>query len=128
MQERTKGVGLVEAVEDLKRRTLASLSSEMARLVYLSSTRDYVTGRYYHDGLAFRFTGELAEIAVAFCHQEVFERIGTASLADLVREIEAFIRSTNAEPHKVLDAWKKLQPYRVLIPQDCDSLTSEFFF
>ena len=81
-----------------------------------------------NDGLAFSFTRELTELALALCHQEVFERIGTASLADLVREIEAFIRSTNAEPHKVLDAWKKLQPYRVLIPQDCDSLTSEFFF
>jgi hypothetical protein len=128
MQERAKGVGLVEAVSDLKRRTLASLSSEMAKLVYLSSTRDYLTGRYYHDGLAFRFTGELAEIAVGFCHHELFERIVTSSLGDLVRELEVFIRSQNAKPPEVLDTWKKLQPYRMLVPQDSDSVSKEFFF
>ena len=128
MQERAKGVSLVEAVEDLKRRTLASLSSEMAKLVYLSSTRDYLTGRYYHDGLAFRFTGELAELAVGFCHHELFERMVTSPLGDLVRELEVFIRSQHAKPPEVLDTWRKLQPYRMLVPQDSDSISKEFFF
>jgi len=40
MQETTKGVSLVQAVEDLKTRSLAFFSTEMAKLVYLSSTRD----------------------------------------------------------------------------------------
>ena len=128
MQETAKQISLVEAVEDLKRRTLASVSGEMAKLVYLSSTRDYVTGHYYHDGLAFRFTRELAEVAVGFCHHELFERIVDSPLSDLVRELDAFIRSQHAKPHEVLDTWKRLQPYRMLVPQDSNLISKEFFF
>jgi len=128
MLTRPKGASLVEAVEDLKRRTLASFSSEMAKLVYLSSTRDYLTGRYYHDGLAFRFNGGLAEVAVGFCHHELFERMVASPLGDLVRELEVFIRSQHANPREVLDTWKTLQPFRMLVPQSSNSISKEFFF
>jgi len=128
MKQRANEVSLVDAVEDLKRRTLASLSNDMARLVYLSSTRDYLTGRYYHDGLAFRFTGQLAEVAVGFCHHELFEKIVSSQLGVLVRELEVFIRSQQARPREVLGAWKKLQPYRMLVPQGSDWVSKEFFF
>ena len=128
MEQRAKEISLVEAVEDLKSRTLASFSTEMAKLVYLSSTRDYLTGRYYHDGLAFRFTGGLAEVAVGFCHHELFERMVASPLGDLVRELEVFIRSQHAMPSEVLDAWKKLQPYRMLVPQSSNPIPRELFF
>ena len=128
MQESVRRVSLVQAVEDLKNRTLASFSSEMARLVYLSSTRDYLTGRYYHDGLAFRFQEQLAETALGFCHHELFERIINSPLSELVRELDVFFRSQQAKPREVLETWKKLQPYRMLVPQDSDSISKEFFF
>ena len=128
MRETAKSVSLVKAVEDLKRRTLTSLSTEMAKLVYLSSTRDYLTGRYYHDGLAFRFNDGLADVAVGFCHHELFEKITAAPLSDLVRELEVFIRSQQAKPCEVLDTWKKLQPYRMLVPQSSNSISRKFFF
>ena len=100
----------------------------MARLVYLSSTRDYLTGRYYHAGLAFRFQDKLAEMALGFCHHELFERMITSPLSELVRELEVFFRSQHAKPRHVLDTWKKLEPYRMLVPQHCDSISKEFFF
>jgi len=128
MGQARRSVGLMEAVEDLERRTLSSFSNDMAKLVYLSSTRDYLTGRYYHDGLAFRFTEAIAEIAVGFCHQVVFERMLAAPLGELVRELEVFIRSQVAKPREVLDAWKELQPFRMLVPQSGSPVSKEFFF
>ena len=128
MQERAKRLNLVEAVEDLKRRSLAPISGELTRLVYLASTRDYVTGRYYHDGLALRFTRELAEIAVGYCHRELFERVAGLPLCDVVGELDSFIQSQHTNPPEVLDTWKRLQPYRMLVPQDIDSVSREFFF
>lgn len=123
-----KNISLVNAVEDLKTRTLASLSTELAKLVYLSSTRDYLTGRYYHDGLAFRFDNRLAEVAVGFCHHELFEKIAVTPLGDLVQELEAFFHSQQATPREVLDTWTRLQPYRMLIPQSSNPVSRELFF
>ena len=128
MQEIDVGMNLADVVEDLKERTLAALPCEVSKLVYLASTRDYVTGRYYHDGLAFRFNGQLAERALAVCHREVFEQISAASLQKIIVEIEIFIHTTRTEPYKVLDTWKNLQPYRVVIPEPCDALEREYFF
>ena len=116
------------AVKDLNERTLAFVSGQIARLLYLASTRDYNAGRYYHDGLAFRFTNEAAEVALESAHREVFEGLVFSPLEVVVQELEGFINSTHAEPKKVLETWKKLQPYRVVIPQDCDPVASELFF
>src|SRR5436190_1559634 len=54
-----------DALRDLRNRTLAKLDGDLARLVYLASTRDYNTGRYAHDGLSFRFSESVAETAGA---------------------------------------------------------------
>ena len=115
------------AVNDLKERTLAFVPGQIARLLYLSSTRDYSTGRYYHDGLAFKFTNEAAEMALESAHREAFEGLVFSPLEVVVQELVGFINSTHAEPKKVLETWKKLQPYRVVIPQDCDPVASELF-
>jgi hypothetical protein len=124
----TRDISLADAIEDLRRRTLSSLSNDLARLVYISSTRDYLTGRYNHEGLSYRFTGTLAEIAIGFCHHELFEKMATASLSELVGELEAFMESQDAMPHEALNAWKSLEPYRMLVPQSGDSVARELFF
>lgn len=121
-------VDVAEARDDLVGRTLAALPSELAKLIYLASTRDYSTGRYYHDGLAFRFTAEVAEAALSASHREVFKRLVFLPLGSLMVELKTFFRSTRADPDEVLKVWKKIQPYRVVIPQDCDPVWSEFFF
>lgn len=116
------------AAGDLKNRTLAGLAGEFARLVYLASTRNYNTGEYYHQGLAFQFTEEVAGAALAACHQESFRRLVFSPVEDLVKELETYVSSTGARASQVLDAWKTLEPYRVTIPLGCDSLSAEFFF
>ena len=64
MSNQVKRVSVEEAIEDLQNHTLEGISGSIARLVYLASTRDYNSGRYYHDGLAFRFTEEVAQTAL----------------------------------------------------------------
>lgn len=117
-----------EAIEDVRCRTLAGIRGDIAKLIYLASTRDYNTGRYYHDGLAFRFTSEASERALEFSHREIFERLVFSPLEALSEEVETFIRGTHEAPEKVLETWKKLEPYRVTIPQDSDPTYAELFF
>lgn len=115
------------AIQDLHDRTLANLPEVLTRLIYLSSTRDYNTGEYQHAGLADRYGPDTAQKALARSHQAAFENLLYTDLADLVRQLAAYIESIGAERDQVLDAWRGLQAYRVLIPNACDDLSAELF-
>lgn len=115
------------AIQDLENRTLAELRGGLTKLVYLSSTRDYNTGEYQHAGLADRFGSESAGRALARCHEAAFRELLYTSLADLVNQLALYIESTGAARETVLDAWRRLQAYRVLIPSQCDDLSARFF-
>src|ERR1700722_18840669 len=111
--------------EDLRRRTLGGIPRALDRLIYLASLRDYNTGLYYHDGLAERFSQEAACEAMADCHREAFRELLGSSLEDLVAQMEAYVRATGTAPFDFVTAWKKLEPYRVAVPVQTDSLSSE---
>ena len=115
------------AVRDLEERTLPALRGELTRLVYLASTRDYNTGRYQHDGLAHRFTPDAAQTALRRCHEATFRTLVFSSLRDVVRELDVYAQAAPEGPDQVLDAWRRLEAYRVLIPAGCDSLAGQLF-
>jgi hypothetical protein len=118
---------LEAAVRDLETRTLANLRGELTRLVYLSSTRDYNTGEYQHDGLAHQFGAPAAQRALAQCHQAAFHDLLYSSLPALVAQLATYVESTGAEREKVLQSWRQLQAFRVLVPGTCDDLSADFF-
>lgn len=115
------------AVRDLENRTLAHLQGQLTRLVYLSSTRDYNTGEYQHEGLAQRYGVQASQRALAHCHEAAFQDLLDISLSDLVGQLAAYIDSTGADKDRVLNSWRNLQAYRVLIPGSCDALKADFF-
>lgn len=115
-----------EAVDDLKKRSLAVLRGDIAQLVYVAGTRDYNTGQYYHDGLAACFTPEIASKALAQCHQECFRRVVEASMRELVTQLDEYIKSNRA-PVGFISIWLSLEPYRVLTPLACDPFSAKLF-
>src|SRR6202030_4494432 len=60
------------AKKDLDVRTLVPMGYDFARIVYLSSLRDFSTGDYHHDGLARSFSASAARAALVAAHQEAF--------------------------------------------------------
>jgi hypothetical protein len=119
---------LAEAVQNLQRHSLAQLPGSVSKLIFLASTRDYNTGRYYHDGLASQFSEKIAAQALAACHQDVFSELVYSPLDNLVRELDAYFASLPAKRKELLAAWKKLEPYRVIVPAAADSLSSQLFY
>jgi hypothetical protein len=105
-----------EAYADLQRRTLSKIHGNFARLIYLASTRDYNSARYYHSGLAEQFSAQVAEKALELAHREVFRKLSTAALAVLAEELELYMRSTRENPADFFKAWQAVEPFRVVVP------------
>jgi hypothetical protein len=119
---------VLQAADDLRRRSLASYPRPLDRLIYLASMRDYNTGLYYHDGLASRYSAEVACEAMADCHREAFRQLVGNSLEELVQQLEAYMASTHTSPADFVTAWKGLEPYRVAIPVESDPLAAQLLF
>jgi len=124
----TRRIDVAQAASDLRTRTLADIPRSLDRLIYLASMRDYNTGLYYHDGLASRFTQEVACEALADCHREAFTQLVGCSLRELVSQMEGYIDSTHTSPRDFVAAWKQLEPYRVAVPVETDPLTAQLLF
>jgi len=115
-------------IREIERELLQVIHEDIARLIFLASTRDYHDGRYRHDSLAFQFSEDLADQGLAAYHREVFERVALSPLADLVRQLESYLRSLLLPLTEVLQLWCKHAPYRVLPPGDCEPWLAELFF
>jgi hypothetical protein len=114
------------ALRDLEERTLANIPGEMARLVYLASTRDYNTGQYQHEGLARMYSVDAAQQALRRCHENTFRALAFAGLEELAAEIDGYARSSGS-PEQVIDAWRRLEAYRVLVPAGSEALAGQLF-
>jgi hypothetical protein len=128
MNNQPKRIDVQDAADDLRRRTLASMGGALNRLIYLASTRDYNNGVYYHDGLAARYTEQVACEALADCHREAFRELVASPLEGLVNQLESYVVATHTEPRDFFSAWKKLEPYRVAVPVNTDQLSADFLF
>jgi hypothetical protein len=115
------------AKQDLKTRTLAQMSNDFARLLYLSSLRDFSTGEYHHHGLATAFSESAASAALTACHQELFYSLVLSPLESFVSQIDGFIQSTHKDYGNVLSASEKLQVYNTAVPSDCHEMAADLF-
>ena len=93
MNASVKLVPVQAAYDDLLQRSLSKLSCDLARLVYLASTRDYNSGTYHHDGLAARFRADAASKALEIAHRQIFYQLSAYSLEELVAELELYLNS-----------------------------------
>src|SRR5713226_6569959 len=105
MQRSLRCADVEAACQDLNMRTLAHIDGDFARLVYLASTRDYNTGEYYHDGLAWQFSEKIAQDALASCHWMVFRRLVLCSVSELVGQLEAYASSIHLSCSDFVRTW-----------------------
>jgi hypothetical protein len=128
MDGKAKRADVIAASEDLRSRTLVQTSGPLDRMIYLASMRDYNTGLYVHQGLAARFSAEVACEALAGCHQECFRELISLGLKDLTEQLNVYMQSTGTGADDFLRTWRELEPYRVAVPVGTDSLVAQFLF
>jgi hypothetical protein len=117
-----------QLIEEIRERSLLPLGCDMARLICLSSTRDYNTGRYQHEGWLWRNTEADSNVALKTLHKEVFENLLASTLENFVREMVSFLDMTQADRQTAIRIWQDLEPYRTTVPEGCGELSRELFF
>lgn len=127
MEYQPKRMDIEAAKEDLKIRTLGQIGNDFAKLLYLSSLRDFSTGEYHHHGLATAFSDSAASGALAACHQELFHSLVLSPLQSFVVQIDGFIQSTRKDYENVLNASEKLQAYNTAVPSVCNEMAADLF-
>jgi hypothetical protein len=117
MNAAVKLVPVQAAYDDLLQRSLSKISCDLARLIYLASTRDYNSGNYHHDGLAARFRPDVAGKAL----------LSAYSLEELVEQLRIYLDNSHESAADVLRIWQKLEPYRVAIPVEVNPAVARLF-
>jgi hypothetical protein len=123
----TKLVTVQAAYDDFLQRSLSKLPCDLARLIYLASTRDYNTGTYHHDGLAARFSPETAAKALEIAHRQIFLQLSAYSLEELVEQLRIYFESSKDGATEILRMWQKLEPYRIAIPVEVNPAVARLF-
>jgi hypothetical protein len=102
--------------EDLTERTLAAISSEYGKLIYLASLRDVASGMYRHEGLeALYSTGSVQE-ALLHAHREVCSRIMEMPLGTQEVDLLTCWKGFDIDAEGLIGNWKESEAYRTLMP------------
>jgi hypothetical protein len=116
-----------EAYEDFLRRSLAKMTCDLGRLIYLASMRDYNTGRYHHDGLSTRFSPAVAHAALEMAHREVFDKVAAFRLLELAEQMKDYFDSSHENQIDLVRAWRRLEPFRMAIPMNVNATVASLF-
>lgn len=127
MGDPAKFIAKHTAYDDLLRRTLSTIPCDLARLIYLASTRDYNSGTYHHEGLATRYRPDEARDALQAAHRDIFYRLVALSLEGLVHELEIYVLKSRETELGFIHAWRQLEPYRVAVPMEMDPTMVQLF-
>ena len=114
-------------VQDFTLTTLEALPGPFARLVHIASLRDLSTGRYEHAGLAVLYPDEAIQQALEMCHEQIFERILESPLKQQEEDLKLCFASMAGGFRQTVDHWRRLEAFRVLLPEDAPGYLKELF-
>ena len=127
MKIRVTQMDVEAATQDLQNRTLYQLGYDFARLIYLSSLRDFSSGEYHHDGLAQTFSESAASAAMRVCHERLFYQLVVTPLESLVVQLERFIIAGARDIKSMLETWEILEFYNVTIPSHSNPIAADLY-
>lgn len=118
---------LVRAISaEVEGLTLSEINTCFERLIYFASLRDYLTGRYFHDGIMVRHSNEEAmHEALSHCHSRCFSFFLDLTLEEQAREVAEVLQSQEESHLEYVETWRRLRSFEVLHPENCHPLARE---
>jgi hypothetical protein len=115
-------------IEDFVTNTLANVSGDLGRLVYVATLRDLATGRYHHDGLERIYSDAAVHEALRLCHEELLDRILESPLEDQEAELMKCLKGFEGPPLEIAASWREHQLYRFLVPSGVPPYLKDLFY
>ena len=114
-------------IHDFTMTTLAGIPGEFSRLAYMASLRDLSSGRYEHAGLEALYPDEAMQQALQLCHEQIFERVLETPLEKQESDLKECLRRMPGGLHAALTHWRRMEAYRVLMPERAPDYLKELF-
>jgi len=114
-------------IQDFTVTTLAGIPGEFGRLTYMASLRDLSSGKYEHAGLAALYPDEAVQQALELCHEQIFERVLETPLARQEADLKECLERMPGGLSSTLSHWRRLEAYRVLMPERAPGYLKELF-
>ncbi len=103
-------------IEQFAAEWLANIPCKLGRLRHVSSLRDVSTGRYSHPLLADFYSEPAVHQALAYCHEELFDKVLENALQEQERDLRMLLREIDAPPGEIAARWLELECFRLFVP------------
>lgn len=114
-------------IEDFTERTLAAISTDYGRLLYLSTLRDLGTGEYSHSGLEALYPAGAVQEALAASHRSILDRIVQTSLERQFSDLKTCLGAYTEAIEELAARWSDVEFYRSLMPLGLSATLKELF-
>lgn len=115
------------AAADLWRNTLSQIPSVFGRLVYLSSLRNPVTGKYEHHGLALVFGSDEASRALRKSHVQEFSEWLSFDLEQQKADLDLYLSGMLEDKPAIVEMWLSVRTYRTFIPASAKTVERRLY-
>jgi len=115
-------------VDEFTARWLAAIPNDLGRLAYIALLRDVSTGRYSHSGLERTYSPAAIHHALAYCHEELFERFLEAPLETQEKLLRQWFATIEAPPADIATRWLEAEFFRLLVPQESPAYLRDLLF
>jgi hypothetical protein len=116
-----------DRVQNLLRRTMASLATPFEQLVFLASIRDAYSGRYLHEGWAQAASAEEVHHMAHLMHVAAFNGVLDLDLQTLTGDLRRHFCALSDPVQQVARLWLDTEPFREMLPAGCTVLERETF-
>lgn len=115
------------AAADLWRNTLSQIPTVFGRLVYLSSLRSPVTGKYEHHGLALVFGEDEASRALRKSHVQAFTEWLSFDLEQQKADLDLYLSGMLEDKRTIVETWLSVRTYRTFIPASAKTMERRLY-